>query len=158
MHAYTFQTLRIYDRKKFLFLPLQLLTGNKPFTSASDITQAEKSWMSRLLNPKLATIGQVKVCVGLSGHPWPSVHPQTSPWDYSDTGGGTPLGHTQFLRPRNLWHVQTEVKKAIHFWDDHYGTKKLHTEPSRVNWMQSQPKESIHLHQKHVLKSQGDSR
>ncbi len=27
-------------------------------TSVSDITQAEKSWVSRLQNPKLATIGQ----------------------------------------------------------------------------------------------------
>ncbi len=38
---------------------------NPEFPSASDITQAEKSWMSRLRNPKLATIGQGRVYVGL---------------------------------------------------------------------------------------------
>ncbi len=38
----------------------------------------------------------------LIGHPWPSVPPQTAPLAYSGTGDGTPPGHTQFLRPRNL--------------------------------------------------------
>ncbi len=40
-----------------------------------------------------------------NGHPWPSVPPKTAPWAYSGTGGGTPPGHTQFLRPRNLWYI-----------------------------------------------------
>ncbi len=33
------------------------------------------------------------------------IPPQTAPWAYSGTGGGTPPWHTQFLRPRNLWHI-----------------------------------------------------
>ncbi len=53
-------------------------------SSASDITQAEKSWMSQLCNPKLAT------------------NTFRFLWAYSGTGGGTPPGHTQILRPRNL--------------------------------------------------------
>ena len=35
-------------------------------------------------------------------HAWPLVPSQAALWAYSSTGGGTPPGHTQFLRPRNL--------------------------------------------------------
>ena len=30
---------------------------------------------------------------------------QAALWAYSGTGSGTPPGHTQILRPRNLWHI-----------------------------------------------------
>ena len=69
----------------------------KEGTSASDITQTEKSWMSRLRNPKLATTVQGSV-VSLA----PCFLSKAALWAYSGRGSGTPPGHTQILRPRNL--------------------------------------------------------
>ncbi len=40
-------------------------------------------------------------------------------WAFSGTGSGTPPGHTQILRPRNLWHISSF---------------QLETDCSRVQW------------------------
>ncbi len=108
---------------------------DKRVPSASDITQAKKSWMSRLRNLKLATIRQGRVYVGLwsegfyhqttlslyhgpqsyldlgslprqlSRYPWPLVLPHAALWAYSGTGSRMPPGDTHILRPCNLWHI-----------------------------------------------------